>query len=1044
MLDTLDIKTILILWKCLLTEKSIILVCEQDHIRFLVCEALLTLLFPFKWQTTYYPYLPESYFRTNLTKSPQVPIFAGVKKLDTTLNLDMSRYVICDIESSSIKTLIPIPTLDEFTEKYIISSITIIKNEWLEDFDCAFRPTKEIMDLHIDLLEKSIREIFYFTIDYLINSYEENLKENASGFLLDKDPFLRKFTNKGYKKFAKQLVETKHFQHFISEHENTNLTNTHIYKHIQQHSSKLKQNHKRGDKHRCEFIMEMPLSHQDYIYEKIKFCVAEKIEEQKSEALVEFHTKRSIDLRTSAAMITIASISTKEASFVGMLEDIKAIYRAIDYRLESKGDNETLGHVDSTNFFQFVKTSKKQRATHIKLTKQKSLFDEDSDCEQKRESPENSSDEDYAEMDLKEEEEMLSKVRNMNKKLTVVDTEIDNMQYSEVLIKKERDLEMYPDELILFMFKKQREEREKKLSRATSSFYGEDGLLAYLYTLLSNINDQEREELNFFRIVKHELKHFEKEYALTPEGDPSTSNHEGHEINTRSSLRTRNHPANSFSNELVRKQFLDKYTKNYKWLQIKLDKLSKNEAYQINLFCSSYYSIYEPQTSSRLSNLWNAGVKMQMKSLQRYFPITEMYSMLAPLTNAHLQTILSWGYQDSLPQTIVKLKSDGLALHMAPGYAIKFKEKIATISFTQIDYFNSGFFPRSPGSNALRTSTIATSKSNKSSSKSLFGSKDLLFKSKSSTTNKLGKKEEIIKEVNTKSIADFSEKNPGRVISLVLGNLYGYLKAKLGKDSKKFTDEEYFKMVNLNRESQGVQNLKRDIESLRTLNLNLLQNDQKLAFLLNLHNLLLIYHLLSLPSFEDLPQNMFAWYRFLRNSEAVNIAGHNIFLYEISHYILRAEKPSVFIDRFYFSMPNTINFKREHKLTLDKFDNLYYFGLHFPLKGFPKFTVFESKHIESQLQKNARDLIEKGIKIRRETGLIVLPRFFEWYIDELDAIDENDKVIKTLKFLKSLKCSWNEIIEEKLQKPQSVYFEFEPKYGMFPWNCGIKRLCKVI
>src|SRR5690606_15798379 len=60
--DCLDLSIIIKLWSCILLERQIIIIANQNFLLFSICEALLKLLFPFKWLYPYIPVLPKNLF----------------------------------------------------------------------------------------------------------------------------------------------------------------------------------------------------------------------------------------------------------------------------------------------------------------------------------------------------------------------------------------------------------------------------------------------------------------------------------------------------------------------------------------------------------------------------------------------------------------------------------------------------------------------------------------------------------------------------------------------------------------------------------------------------------------------------------------------------------------------------------------------------------------------------------------------------------------------------------------------------------------------
>ena len=226
--DILEISVIIKLFIALLFEKHIIILANQDMLLFCICEAMMRLIFPFRWLHTYIVILPKEKSK-NLEN--QKPYLIGINWDETKadeLNKKYPSNIICDVNTSTlygntsnlklplneemkIKTKLLLlkdkfrNNYDEFDiEDYIGNGNDFNKRESeekYEDIDFNLSFAENVHNIFFRIFKKSLMDI---KNQYIINNvFESQL-------------FLNSFVDEEYKLFFEKIIFTSAFDYFIS------------------------------------------------------------------------------------------------------------------------------------------------------------------------------------------------------------------------------------------------------------------------------------------------------------------------------------------------------------------------------------------------------------------------------------------------------------------------------------------------------------------------------------------------------------------------------------------------------------------------------------------------------------------------------------------------------------------------------------------------------------------------------------------------------------------------------------------------------------
>jgi hypothetical protein len=233
--DCLEVSVIIKLWYSLLSEKHIIILANQNHLLFSICEGMLSLIFPFKWLHTYIPVLPKN--QIDYLESP-TPYIMGV--LSSYVDFQYLRetypnHIICDANTSMIygSAGCSLPVMEEITLRkklqfiknpgiYNIEDIGDIFGEGSNDFNIEDISTKRTFS-------ENVQYIFFSIIKTVLIKVQLQCLEDG---VFDSQKFLEEITNEELRDCWEKIINTVGFEYFILSYQYLDDSNTKIFSNI--------------------------------------------------------------------------------------------------------------------------------------------------------------------------------------------------------------------------------------------------------------------------------------------------------------------------------------------------------------------------------------------------------------------------------------------------------------------------------------------------------------------------------------------------------------------------------------------------------------------------------------------------------------------------------------------------------------------------------------------------------------------------------------------------------------------------------------------
>ena len=225
--NCLEISTIIKLWCSILNEKYVILIADQAYLLFSVFEALLSLIFPFKWLNTYIPILPSNLL--DYLESPS-PYLIGVlkDKIDYfTLNEMFSNYVICDLNTSMVNSN-GISTLPRIKEENLRKKLNYILHPEIFELEEIFDNEEDkinynLKNFNIEDIDKkklksvNIQYVFFRVFRDYLKLIIKNYKNND---VFKIQNFLDEYCDENMRDFLDKLSSTSAFDQFLENFNN--------------------------------------------------------------------------------------------------------------------------------------------------------------------------------------------------------------------------------------------------------------------------------------------------------------------------------------------------------------------------------------------------------------------------------------------------------------------------------------------------------------------------------------------------------------------------------------------------------------------------------------------------------------------------------------------------------------------------------------------------------------------------------------------------------------------------------------------------------
>lgn len=233
--NTLEVSVIIKLWVSILTEKHIIILANQNFLLFSICEALINLIFPFKWLHTYIPVLSSN--QLDYLESP-TPYIMGVHSNYTDflyLKDIFPNHVICDVNTSQIygNLICSLPTLDEVKLR---KKLFYVKNPEIYNIEEISNLVENGASKTVQMEDISVNRQLGCNLQYIFfrifRTYLGNLRKYIKNKVFDTQKFLDDFLDDEYREFWGKIINTIAFEYFILSDQYLDDSNIKIFENI--------------------------------------------------------------------------------------------------------------------------------------------------------------------------------------------------------------------------------------------------------------------------------------------------------------------------------------------------------------------------------------------------------------------------------------------------------------------------------------------------------------------------------------------------------------------------------------------------------------------------------------------------------------------------------------------------------------------------------------------------------------------------------------------------------------------------------------------
>ena len=173
------------------------------------------------------------------------------------------------------------------------------------------------------------------------------------------------------------------------------------------------------------------------------------------------------------------------------------------------------------------------------------------------------------------------------------------------------------------------------------------------------------------------------------------------------------------------------------------------------------------------------------------------------------------------------------------------------------------------------------------------------------------------------------------------------------------------------------QSYREQVKSLADFNYAILGgNDQLLAFWLNLYNSLVIDGVIQEKVQESVTESWIGIMGFFQKT-AYTINGQRFSLTDIEHGILRRNRGFPYFPGLHFAKTDP-----RIKSIIPVFDPRIHFALNCASKSCPPIGVYDSEHIQAQLDLTTRNFINNDLRFDPDNNSLSVSRIFNWYLGD--------------------------------------------------------------
>jgi hypothetical protein len=957
--NTLEVSVIIKLWVSILTEKHIIILANQNFLLFSICEALINLIFPFRWLHTYIPVLSSN--ELDYLESP-TPYIMGVHSNYTDflyLKEMFPNHVICDVNTSQIygNSISLLPTLDEVKLRkklFYVKNPEIYNIEEISNLVENGGPkTVPMEDVSVNRpLGQNLQYIFF----RIFRTYLGNLRKYVNNKIFDTQKFLDDFLDDEYREFWGKIINTVAFEYFILSDQYLDESNIKIFENIIDNQDEEKYASKTDI---FEFDINFPDSINELFTEIINYARFKKPETAKSNLkfFIDNCNKLSENYSEVVNVITLnknKNINLSDKNFKNAGNITSSLYK-INLNPEPRSSSSLIPGITIT-------VPQTNSASNLKIENQLTLKE---NIQQPCQNSKNLF------------------FRHSKNNSNMLDNSIGSNKISNLFVNLENPtiIKFYSsNDNSFFKFTNEYFEDLSEPENVELGFFGqcyknkrngEIEQLINLYDYKKNVNTTQKSQsyTYFSKLCKRDCYQFYLLIAFTLEEsqhlkDIVLENYlKTCLINKKIFPRIR---FLQFLNVYENKQLKLLQRKNYdellkKIINYKIDRLAKASRFKNLVLDSEDYFSKKDSSSCSCEDVtfFKRANSNSNNTINGSFTSSHHTESRFNSKNSNL------GFSSKLDEN----KKSSNDLNALP---LKKNKNFLTTDYlprVMIEDNNVGVERKTSSSiSRKRSSCAAEVYDNRTNAGKII--QDL-------KTDEIKNKEKLMKLniINNYSKIYNCEKDPISVAEDIAIKLFTFInRNSLDKIKPEMFSSKFF--MDLQSTPQFAE-IKSTVAYLQKINLSkIYSNSCRVCFWLNIFNFLTIFTLIYK---KEVLGNYYEWYRFLKNSY-FNIGGFELSLYEIQNCIITQGKYSLSMYGERVKFPDGDS-KNDLCLDLSKEPELQkylIYGITFPTKSSPSLRVYFPSTISNQLKLNATEYLAKNINVDLDYNIISFSELISW------------------------------------------------------------------